>query len=308
MAVGVRSFWKGHLRLALVTIPIRLVSATSSESGTRLHQVDRNSKQRIRYQKVAAESGQPVDSDDIVKGVEIEPGRYVLLDEDELDALKLQTRHQVELLEFTDPADIEPSFFERPYYVLPDGDVAEEGYVVIRDALRATNKCGIGQLTMRGREHLVCLTPLGNGLLLTTLRYENELRSAESIFSEVDDAAKPKKPLVDMARKLIEERAGPFNPGDYQDNYAAALQELVRAKVEGQGAVEVAGGEPAERGATVIDFMEALKRSVEGADSEQGTPKKAARKSNRSAAASAKREPSKRSKADGKEKATKSRK
>src|SRR3990170_175269 len=176
MAAAARSFWKGYLRLALVTIPVRLVSAASSEAAVHLHQVDRKTKQRIRYQKVTSESGVVVKQDDIVSGVEVEPGKYVLIDEAEIAALKLESRHTIELLEFVDAGEIEALYFERPYYVLPDGEMAEEGYRVIRDALRATGKCGVGQLTMRGRENLIALMPAGDGLAVITLRYENELK------------------------------------------------------------------------------------------------------------------------------------
>jgi DNA end-binding protein Ku len=261
MPESVRSFWKGHLRLALVTIPIRLVSATSSEGGVHFHQVDRKSRQRIRYLKVAAESGEKVEQSDIVRGFEFEPGNYVLLQDEDLDALRLETRHTVELLEFVNPADIDPLYYEKPYFVLPDGEVAEEGYSVIRDALRETRRSGIGQLTLRGREHLVSLTPSGAGLVLTTLRYESELKNADRVFSGIG-TAKLKPALVDMAKRLILEREATFDAAKYRDHYAEALRELVQAKVEGGKSVAVSGGDTSAPTGTVIDFMAALKASV----------------------------------------------
>lgn len=280
-AAAARSFWKGHLRLALVTIPIRLVSASSSEGEIHFHQVDRKSKQRIRYQKIAAESGRQVQQADIVKGYEVEPGNYVLLEDEELDSLKLDTRHTVELQEFVDPCDIDPVYFDKPYYVLPDGEVAEEGYRVIRDALRATKKCGIGQLTIRGRENLVALTAYGPGLELTTLRYEAEIKDAGKVFAGIG-TGKLKPDLIEMAKKLIAERESEFEPERYKNHYAEALRDLVNSKLKGGGSVAVSGGDDAAPSGTVIDFMEALRASVDGKG------KAAPQRKTKTAAASAK--------------------
>ncbi|WP_423414511.1 Ku protein [Hyphomicrobium sp. B1] len=282
-----RSFWKGHLRLALVTIPIRLVSATASEDKIALHQVDRKTKQRIRYQKVAGEGGRVVPQADIVQGYELDDGNYVLFEPDELDKLKLNTRHTVELTEFVDACSIDPLYFDNPYYVLPDGDVAEEGYRIIRDALRATEKYGVGQLTIRGRENLVAMKPCGNGLMLETLRYANEIRDADEIFSDIG-TGKLRPELVNMAKQLIDERTRKFEPSDFKNHYSEALRALVKEKVEGGLSTEVAGGGDEPSGGTVIDFMEALRRS---------TGKSKAKPTNtrtKTAAARQKREPVKR--------------
>lgn len=279
MAASVRSFWKGHLRLALVTIPIRLVSATASEDKIAFHQVDRESKQRIRYQKVTAESGKLVKQDDIVQGFEVEPGNYILLEDDELDSLKLSTRHTVELLEFVDACSIDPLYFDRPYYVLPDGDVAEEGYRVIRDALQASKKYGIGQLAMRGRENLVALKPCGAGLLLETMRYESEIKAADAVFADIGNE-KLKSGLIEMAQKLIEERSSEFDASAYKNHYAQAVKELVARKKDGGQSVAVSGGDETHSSGTIIDFMEALRRSTEqsktSSSSRASAPKKAA--------------------------------
>lgn len=272
MASAPRSFWKGHLRLALVTIPIRLVSAAASEGKIALHQVDKTSKSRIRYQKIASGTGKAVESADIVQGFEVEPGQYVLLEDDELDALKLQTRHTVELSQFVDAGSVDPLYFDRPYYVLPDGDVAEEGYRVIRDALRAARKMGIGQLTMRGRENLVALKPHDDGLLLETLRYENELKDAGEMFSGIS-SSKLRPELLAMADELISARSSKFEPGEFTNHYAAALRDLVQTKLKGGKAVEVEGGDDAPSGGTIIDFMDALKRST-GRDAGERSNKK----------------------------------
>lgn len=281
-----RSFWKGHLRLALVTIPIRLVSATASEDKVALHQVDRKSKQRIRYQKVAGESGRVVPQSDIVQGYELDDGNYVLFEPEELDKLKLTTRHTVELTEFVEACSIDPLYFDNPYFVLPDGDVAEEGYRIIRDALRATKKYGVGQLTIRGRENLIAMKPCGDGLMLETLRYESEIRDADEIFSGIG-TSKLRPELIDMAKQLIEDRASKFEPGDFKNHYAEALRNLVKEKVAGGLSTEVAGGDEPSKG-TVIDFMEALRRSTGKSNAK---PEKARTKT---AASRQKREPVKR--------------
>ena len=227
-----RSFWKGHLRLALVTIPIRLVSATSAEDKIALHQVDRKSKQRIRYQKVAGETGKVVPQSDIVQGYELDDGTYVLFEPDELDKLKLTTRHTVELTEFVDACSIDPLYFDNPYYVLPDGDVAEEGYRIIRDALKAAKKYGVGQLTMRGRENLIAMKPIAEGLMIETLRYESEVRNADEIFEGIGKG-KLRPELIDMAKQLIDERTREFDASAFKNHYADALRKLVKEKVEG---------------------------------------------------------------------------
>ena len=263
MASAPRSFWKGHMRLALVTIPIRLVSAASSEDKIALHQIDRKSKSRIRYQKVSADTGKVVPQDDIVQGYEVEPGQYILLDDDTLESLKLSTRHTLELTQFVDACSIDPLYFDRPYYVLPDGDVAEEGYRVIRDALRAAKKYGVGQLTMRGRENLVALKPSGEGLMLETLRYDDEVKDADSVFADIgSDKLKPQ--LMEMALELITARTAKFDPTQFHNHYGQALRDLVQSKLKGGAAEPVSGDNGPASSGTVIDFMEALRRSTKG--------------------------------------------
>lgn len=275
MAESARTFWKGHLRLALVSIPVRLVAAEKAESEIRFHQIDRNSKQRIRYLKVAPGKGE-VKKEDIVLGYEVEPGNYVFMDDEELDSLKLSSRHTIELSQFVDAEEIEPLYFNRPYYVLPDGEVAEEGYRVLRDALWAKHKVGIGQLTLRGRENLVALFPVGEGqgLVLDTLRYESELKNADEIFSSIG-REKPREDMVQMAEDLIERRSEPFDAAKFRNHYAEALRDLVKAKL-GRGET-VPVEEQAEPGAKVLDFMEALKRSVAASGGGEAPPPKKGR-------------------------------
>ncbi len=291
MAASVRSFWKGHLRLSLVTIPVRLVTATRSDTAVAFHQVDRKTKQRIRYQKVAPGVGE-VDKDDIVRGYEVEPGNYVLLEDEELDALKLETRHTIELIQFVDACEIDPLYFDRPYFVLPDGDIAEEGFRVIRQALLDEGKAGLGQLTLRGKESLVALKPSGPGMLLETMRYAEEIKDVEEVFEDIGKGALPAD-LVKMAKTLIESRSEKFNPEKFQNHYAKALRELVEEKVRTGKSVALAD-DRADHEPKVIDFMEALRRSLgKGGDSAPAVQRKPAIKAAPKAAKATKRAPKK---------------
>lgn len=258
MREAVRTFWKGYMRLALVNIPIRLVSAERAEAEIHFHQVDRESRQRIKYIKVAPGRGE-VKKDDIVLAYEIEPGNYVFMEDADLDALKLSTRHTVELTQFVAHDEIDPLYFERPYYVLPDGEVAEEGYSVIRDALKASKKIGIGQLTLRGRENLVALYPGGSGLILDTLRYESELKDADDVFAGLG-GAKVSRDMQEMANELIDKKTARFDATRFKNHYSEALRELVQRKLSKGENVPVENEE--KDGGKVIDFMEALKRSL----------------------------------------------
>lgn len=254
-----RAYWSGHLRLSLVSIPVKLYSATKTASRIQLHQIHEPSGKRIRYEKVAPGLG-PVDKEEIIKGYEHERGSYVLLKPEELDALKLETRQTITLVQFVEPQEIAPLYYERPYYLAHDGDAAEEGYRVIRDALRQSGKVALGQLAMRGREHLIAIRPCGRGLLLETLRYADEVRDADQIFDDVADEEPPDE-MLDLANELIERKSAPFDAGAYQDNYETALRQLIETKLDERREITVATDEGGDRG-KVIDLMEALKQSV----------------------------------------------
>src|SRR6188768_2430642 len=193
-----RAYWQGQIRLALVSIPVEVYTATKSGAAIAFHQIHEPSGKRINYEK-------------IVQGYEVSKGNYVLLDDDEIEAAKVESRRTLDLVQFVDAGEIDVFYFEKPYYVVPADDLAEEAFVVLREALRASGKVGIGQISVRGRETLVSLKPCGKGLVLETMRYEDEVRRAQEYFREIP-ATKPDKALLDLATTLIEQRTAPFDP------------------------------------------------------------------------------------------------
>lgn len=256
-----RPLWSGTLRLALVTVPVKLFPAVQSGARIAAHQIHRPSGKRIQYQKVAPGIG-PVDAADIVKGFQVERDGYVLLEPDEIEGLKLEAKETLDIVQFVGQGEIAPIWFDKPYYVVADGEVAEEAYRVLRDAMRATGRIGLGQFVMRGRDYVAALKPCGNGLLLETLRFADEVQDAAPYFAAFDDdAAEPE--LLDLARNLIERKSAPFQPGRFHDQYTEALRALIEAKAKRRKPVAVTE-EHSHRGGKVIDLVEALKRSVEG--------------------------------------------
>jgi DNA end-binding protein Ku len=273
-----RAFWKGHLRLSLVAIAVELHVATESSARPGLHQIDKKTGKRIRYEKIVPGKGKVAD-DNIVKGFELGSGKHVILTPEELDKIKLETKHSIDLVQFADYGDIDPRYFEKPYYLVPADDVSAEGYVVIREALRSTKKAGIGQMTMRGKENLVAVRPCGDGLLLETLRYADELRKSDKVFSHIPNK-RPSKEMVDLAKELIERKAGPFKPDAFKDHYGQALKALVAEKRKKGKVTEPEEEEaPRPKGDNVIDLMEALKKSISGKKAAAAAkPRKAAAK------------------------------
>jgi DNA end-binding protein Ku len=283
--MAARPIWRGQIRLALVSIPIELYSATKSGAQIAFHQVHEPSGKRIKYEKVVPGIG-PVDRDEIVKGYEISKGHYVLLDPEEIESVKLESRKTLDLVQFVDDDGIDPMYFEKPYYVVPADDLAEEAYVVLRDALRAAKKVGIGQLAMRGQEYVVALKPLDRGLVLETLRYADEVNKSAGFFRDIGDH-KPDPDLLDMASMLIERKAGEFDPKEFHNRYVDALHALIekKQKAKGQRIIEDPDADaPPPKGSNVIDLMAALKKSL---GDEKAAAKKPAKK------AAAKKEPAK---------------
>lgn len=277
--MAARAYWQGQIRLALVSIPVELYAATKSGAQVSFHQIHEPTGKRIRYEKVAPGVG-PVDPDEIRKGFEYEKGHYVLLEENEIDAVKLESKKTLELTQFVDAHEIDVLYFEKPYYVVPADDLAEEAFIVLREALRRTKKVGLGQLTLRGREYIVSLKPCGRGIILETLRYQDEVNKAQSYFRDIPDA-KPDEDLLDLAETLISKKAAPFKPDQFHDRYVDALKDLIQKKLKAKGG-KVAPepeDEGPRRGGNVVDLMAALKKSLERPGEQSGAAaKKQARK------------------------------
>ncbi|MEE4210015.1 MAG: Ku protein [Parvularcula sp.] len=260
--MAARAYWQGQIRLALVSIPVEIYSATKTGAKISFNQIHEPSGKRISYEKVAPGIG-PVDRDEIIKGYEISKGRYVLLEPEEIEAVKLESKKTLELVQFVEACEIDPLYFEKPYYVVPKDDLAEEAFVVLREALRKAKKVALGQLAVRGSEKLVAIKPCGKGLLLETLRYADEVRQGQSFFDDIDQS-KPKKELLDLATTLIEDKSAPFDASEFEDRYVDALRKLIdkKAKSKGGKAVIEDVDEPDAAGGNVIDLMAALKKSV----------------------------------------------
>jgi DNA end-binding protein Ku len=262
--MAARAYWQGHIRLALVSIPVEIYAATKSGASVSFRQIHEPSGKPIHYEKVVDGIG-PVDPDEIMKGFEYEKGEYVLLDEAEVEGVKLESKKTLELTQFVDIGDIDAIYFEKPYYVVPADDLAEEAFIVLREALRKARKVGLGQLAMRGREYVIALKPCGRGLLLETLRYADEVNKAASYFRDIGDA-KPDPELLDLATSLIEKKTGKFDAGEFHDRYVDALRDLIARKRRSKtGKVSLDSGEerPAAKGSNVIDLMAALKKSLD---------------------------------------------
>lgn len=259
-----RAYWQGQIRLALVSIPVEIYSAAKSGATVSFRQIHEPSGKRIHYEKVVDGIG-PVDPDEIMKGFEIAKGEYVLLDDDEIAGVKLESKKTLELTQFVDLADIDAIYYDRPYYVVPADDLAEEAFVVLREALRRAKKVGLGQLALRGREYVVALKPCGRGMVLETLRYADEVNKAAGYFRDIPDIT-PDEDLLDLATTLIEKKAGHFDAAQFHDRYIDALRELIARKRKsrtGKVSLDLEDERAPSRGSNVIDLMAALKKSLD---------------------------------------------
>ena len=262
--MAVRPIWRGQIRLALVSIPVELYPATKSGASIQFHQVHEPSGKRIKYEKVVPGIG-PVDRDEIMKGYEVSKGHYVLLDPEEIEKVKLESKKTLDLVQFVDIGDIDAMYFEKPYYVVPADDLAEDAFVVLRDALRKSKKIGVGQLAMRGQEYVVAIKPCGRGILLETLRYADEVHKANSYFREIGDT-KPDEDMLDLASMLIDKKTGKFDASEFHNRYIDALRDLIKAKQKAKGEKVIQDPDadaPPPKGSNVIDLMAALKKSLE---------------------------------------------
>jgi len=254
--MATRPTWQGYLRLSLVSCPVALYTATSRSSEVHFNMLHKDTHNRIRMIPTDPEEG-PVERADIVKGYEIEKGRYVVVTDEEIKNVRLETTRTIDIETFVDEAEIDRLYWNDPYFLVPDGDLAAEAFTVIREAMRKAGKVALGRLVMHQRERLMALEPRDKGILAYTLRTKGEVRDAKAMFDDIP-TVKPSPQMIEIAAKIIEQQEGDFDPSQFNDRYEDALRKLIKDKEK--GAVVTAPEEPKE--AEVINLMEALKRSL----------------------------------------------
>lgn len=257
--MAAHAYWKGHIRLSLVSFPVRLHAATTESEKISLHQYDKDTGDRIRYQKTN-EEGEAVPDEDIIKGYEYEKGSYVPVDDDDLEKLRVESKHTLDLVQFSDVDDIDPIYFDKAYYVAPEGEIAEEAFLTVREALKASKKAAIGQIVLGNKERIVCLRPCCNGLILNTLRYAYEVRENERYFEDIPKKADINKEQLTLAEQLIEQKTKDFDPKKFKDHYQEGLLEIIEAKLKGK---KIPNAPKPEKGQNVVNIVDALKRSLE---------------------------------------------
>ena len=259
-----RASWKGFLRLSLVTCPVALYPATSEADKISFNQINKNTGHRIRYVKVDVDTGEEVANEDIVKGYKIDTDTYVEVTNEELDNVALESTRTIEIDKFVQREEVDPRYIIRPYYLRPDGKVGHDAFAVIRETIRDMNMVAIGRVVLTSREHIIALEPLGKGLVGTLLRYPYEVRSENEYFDEIQDV-KVTKDMLDLAKHIVNQKSGQFEPEKFEDHYETALVDLINQKRAGKPLTK----KEQPRGENVVDLMEALRRSVGSAGSEK---------------------------------------
>jgi DNA end-binding protein Ku len=274
-----RAYWKGYLRLSLVSCPILLYPATTEREKIRFHQLHKDTGNRIRYKKVDAETGREVEQDQIVKGYEIGKGHYVELEPDELEAVALESTRMIDIEQFVPRKEIDELYLGNPYYIVPDGEVGQQAFAVIRDAISEKGMVAIGRVVFTSREHIIALEPRGKGMMGITIRYPYEVRDEQDYFDDIPNEKIPAE-MLDLAAHIVKTKQGHFHPEKYQDRYEEALKDLIKRKSHGEKIEPPEKAEPSN----VVNLMDALRASVRGDKpkarrrSEQGrhrAPKKA---------------------------------
>lgn len=278
--MAARAYWKGSLKLSLVSCPILLYPATTLVEKTRFHMINRETGNRLKQQMVDTETGDVVEGDQKGRGYELKKGRYVEIDKDELEAVQIESNHTIDIDDFVPRDEIDRRYLDRPYYIAPDGKAGVDAFTVIRDAMKDRDRVALARIVLSNREHILAIEPLGKGLLGTTLRYPYELRDEGEYF---DDIKTPRisKDMVELAGHILDTKAGHFDPSKFRDQYENALKALVKRKAAGKPA---RASEPAEKPDNVINLMDALKQSLKGkAAARRRTPVPSRRSSHRAA-------------------------
>lgn len=267
--MATRPTWQGYLRLSLVSCPVALYTATQRTSDVSFNMLHKQTNNRIKMIPTDPETG-PVDRSDIVKGFEVEKGQYVVVTDDEIKNVRLETTRTLDIERFVDEDEIDRLYWNDPYFLAPDGDMAVEAFTVIREAMAKAGKVALGRLVMHQRERLMALEPRGKGILAYSLRTNREVRDAADVFDRIPTHKAPPA-MIDIAARIIEQQSGDFDPSKFNDRYEDALRALIKEKQKGHGVKTVEAPKEAE----VIDLMEALKRSL-GGDRRKAPARKAA--------------------------------
>ncbi|HEX8167261.1 MAG TPA: Ku protein [Beijerinckiaceae bacterium] len=269
--MAARANWKGYLKLSLVSCAVALYPATSTSSRVRFNTLNRTTGNRVKQQFVDPATGETVEPDDRVKGYEVGRNSYVLVEDEELDAIRIESTHTIDIQSFVPVEQVDKRYLEAPYYIAPDDKVAQEAFAVIRDAMREKGKAGVARVVISRRERMVLLEPLGRGIMATVLRYPYEVRGEEPYFEDIPDLSLPKE-MRDLAGHIIETKSADFDPSGFEDRYESAVIDLVKSKETGRPAATPAVPPPSN----VVNLMDALRRSI--ASEEPAAARKAASK------------------------------
>lgn len=261
-----RAYWKGFLRLSLVSCPIALFPATSEREKIRFHQLNKETGNRVRYRKIDEDTGDEVEQDNIIKGYEVEKGKYIELTPQELEAAAIESTRMIDITQFVLEKEIDELYVADPYYIVPDGDVGTQAFAVIREAIKQEGMVALGSVVFTSREHVIGLKPRGKGLLGVILRYPYEVHKEVDYFDEIPDE-KVTKDMLDLARHIVETKSGHFDPQKFEDHFEDALKDLLKKKQHGEEIEAPRRREPAK----VINLMDALRRSAKG---ESGTERR----------------------------------
>jgi DNA end-binding protein Ku len=293
IVMAVRAYWKGSLKLSLVSCPVLLYPATTSVDKTRFHMINRETGNRLKQQMVDAETGDVVESDEKGRGYELAKGKYVEIEKDELEAVQIESNHTIDIDSFVPKDEIDKRYLNHPYYIAPDGKAGIDAFAVIRDAMKDKDRVALARIVLTSREHVLAIEPLGKGLLGTTLRYPYELRDADDYF---DDIRNPKisKDMVELASHILDTKAAHFDPSKFRDEYEDALKTLVKRKAAGK---PLKAAEREEKPDNVINLMDALKQSLKGRGSAKRSTHPRARRTTHRPAKKAHRSPARARKA-----------
>ena len=279
-----RAYWKGYLKLSLVSCPVALYPATSDREKISFHQLHKQTGNRIRYKKVDADTGREVDNADIIKGYEVSKGEYIEVEPEELEAVEIDSKRVIEIEQFVPKEEIDELYINNPYYIVPDGEVGQQAFAVIREAIRKEGIVALAKVVFTSREHMIAIEARGKGMMGVTLRYPYEVRKEEDYFDDIENERVPKD-MLDLATHIVETKKGKFQPDKFEDRYEDALKDLIKKKQKG---VKIEA--PKERApSNVVSLMDALRESVkEGRGSGRRKParahRRAAKKAGRSQA------------------------